>query len=152
MRVGYHGRNLRKGRVSEPGRPYRVTAVTFDRNPVFGSLYAGRFLVTEMRAVADAGLAESLAWVVMPDHVHWLLSLKRGELSRLVQRVKSRTAIAIHKELGFAERVWQKGYHDHAVRAEEDLQALARYVVANPLRAGLVHAVGDYSLWDAVWL
>ena len=29
---------------------------------------------------------------------------------------------------------------------------LARYVVANPLRAGLVEKLGDYPLWDAVWV
>jgi putative transposase len=49
-------------------------------------------------------------------------------------------------------RLWQKGYHDRAIRREEDLLAVARYIVANPLRAGLVKRVGDYPLWDAVWL
>jgi putative transposase len=29
---------------------------------------------------------------------------------------------------------------------------IARYIVANPLRAGLVAKVGDYALWDACWL
>jgi len=38
------------------------------------------------------------------------------------------------------------------MRKEEDLQALARYIVANPLRAGLVKRVGDYPHWDAMWL
>jgi hypothetical protein len=33
-----------------------------------------------------------------------------------------------------------------------DLQSVARYIVANPLRAGLVKHLGDYPLWDAIWL
>ena len=45
-----------------------------------------------------------------------------------------------------------RGLHDHAVRSDEDFRALARYVVANPLRAGLVSQIGDYPLWDAAWL
>lgn len=49
-------------------------------------------------------------------------------------------------------RVWQRGFHDRALRQEEDLIATARYVVANPLRAGLVDRIGDYPWWDAVWL
>ena len=48
--------------------------------------------------------------------------------------------------------VWQKGYFDRALRYEEDLKAAARYIIANPLRAGLVAQVGDYPLWDAIWL
>ncbi|MGH8412134.1 MAG: REP-associated tyrosine transposase, partial [Pseudomonas sp.] len=38
------------------------------------------------------------------------------------------------------------------IRRDEDLPAVARYIVANPLRAGLVEKIGDYPLWDAVWL
>ncbi len=48
--------------------------------------------------------------------------------------------------------VWQQGFHDHALRREEDAVHVARYIVANPLRAGLVGRIGDYPLWDAAWL
>ena len=34
----------------------------------------------------------------------------------------------------------------------EDIKALSRYIVANPLRAGLVENIGEYSHWDAIWL
>ncbi|MCF6281296.1 MAG: hypothetical protein L3J28_03650 [Candidatus Polarisedimenticolaceae bacterium] len=42
--------------------------------------------------------------------------------------------------------------HDRAIRKEEDLVAIARYIVANPLRAGLVKSIKDYPHWDCVWL
>lgn len=58
----------------------------------------------------------------------------------------------VNKLLGRKGAVWQEGYHDHAVRSEEDLRKLARYVVANPVRAGLVERLGNYSLRDACWL
>jgi REP element-mobilizing transposase RayT len=48
--------------------------------------------------------------------------------------------------------VWQNGFHDHALRQEEDLAEVARYIVANPLRAGLVERLGDYPHWHAIWL
>jgi hypothetical protein len=38
------------------------------------------------------------------------------------------------------------------LRSDDDLQDMARYVVANPLRAGLVARIGDYPFWNAVWL
>jgi len=88
----------------------------------------------------------------MPDHVHWLVELQTVPLASLMRRVKGRSARAINRYLGQQGAFWQAGYHDHAVRQEEDLLAMARYVVANPLRAGLVRRMGDYPLWDALWI
>jgi putative transposase len=49
-------------------------------------------------------------------------------------------------------RYGKKAFYDHAVRKDEDVQGIARYIVANPLRAGLVKHIGYYPLWDAIWL
>ncbi len=147
-----HGSDLRKGRVSEVGRAYLLTTVIDGRRPLFADFQLGRLLVAEMRNEHESRRVVSLAWVIMPDHMHWLLTLEQGTLGQLMQRIKSRSAIAINTRLGRTRRVWQKGFHDHALRAEEDLAATARYVVANPLRAGLVRHIGDYPLWDAIWV
>ncbi len=147
-----HGRDLRKGRVSQPGRAYLVTTVVRGRRPLFHDWRVGRLLVSELRAAADGVRAESLAWVIMPDHLHWLLVPHSENLDALVRRVKSRSARLINRSNGRAGAVWQKGYHDHALRHDEELRAAARYIIANPLRAGLVTRVGDYPLWDCVYL
>ncbi|WP_205855588.1 REP-associated tyrosine transposase, partial [Pseudomonas viridiflava] len=94
----------------------------------------------------------TLAWVVMPDHFHWLVSLKSGSLGMLMRRVKGGSSRAIVSAGGGPLKVWQKGYNVRAIRREEDVLKAARYIVANPLRAGLVTNVGDYPFWDAVWL
>jgi REP element-mobilizing transposase RayT len=149
----HRGHALRRGRLSESGRTYLLTAATHERQAVFQDWRLARLLVREMRGLHDAGAVESLAWVVMPDHLHWLVGLGAMPLPQLMQNVKSRSAIALNKASGRSgEKLWQKGFHDHAVRAEEDLASVARYVVANPLRAGLVKRIGDYPLWDAIWL
>lgn len=148
----HHTRDLRKGRYSEPGHTYLITAIVHKPRPLFNELVIGRLLIAKLRAAEACGLAQSLAWVVMPDHLHWLLTLQSGSLSALVQRVKGRSAISVNRALGSRGQLWQKGFHDHALREDEDLQAVARYIVANPLRAKLVAKIGDYPLWDAVWL
>ena len=139
-------RRLRAGRWSEVGQIYLVTTVTRDRLPLFEDFDRARMLIGIMRADQARGSHQTLAFVVMPDHLHWLLQLKQGSLSRLVGRVKSLAG----KRIGRA--VWQDGFHDRALRREEDLQAVARYIVANPVRAGLVAHAGQYPHWDAVWL
>ena len=88
-----HGHALRKGRCSEIGRAYLLTSVIENRRPLFLDLRVGRFLVTEMRAEVVSGRIESMAWVVMPDHLHWLVTLRQGNLDDLMRRVKSRSAI-----------------------------------------------------------
>ncbi|WP_026340845.1 transposase [Thioalkalivibrio sp. ALJT] len=145
-----HGHRLRHGRFSEPGRVYLVTAVCAARQPWFADLARGRCCVRALRE-ADA-IAHTLCFVIMPDHMHWLVQLDHGDLSTVVQKVKASTTRRIAGMQGVRCRVWQRGFHDRALRREEDLKVMARYVVANPLRAGLVHNLGDYPLWDAVWL
>lgn len=88
----------------------------------------------------------------MPDHFHWLIELQDGSLSGLMQRIKSLSTKAVSLSTGRKISLWQRGFHDRALRREEDLVKLARYVVANPLRAELVEKLGDYPLWDAIWV
>ncbi|MCY1536512.1 Transposase IS200 like protein [compost metagenome] len=148
----YQGRNLRKGRFSEPGRIYLLTAVTHERTPVFTHWDWACVLAREIQAMQDPASLETLAWVLMPDHLHWLVQLQSGTLGEHVQRLKSRSAIGVNALRKSSGRLWQKGFHDHALRREEDVKAVARYVVANPLRAGLVEKLADYPFWDAIWL
>ena len=128
------------------GTAYHITAVTRQRAPYFTVLDDGRKVVRELMALHAEGRAETLCYVVMPDHLHWLMRLRAGGLPDAVRLLKGRSARA------FGHAVWQPNYFDHAVRTDEDLRRMARYIVANPLRAGLVERIGGYPLWDAVWL
>ncbi|MOA24933.1 Transposase IS200 like protein [compost metagenome] len=143
---------LRIGRYAEQNRIYLLTANTLKREPVFRDYPLGRLVVHQFRQAQSEGFAESLAWVVMPDHFHWLIQLHRGSLAQLMCQTKSLSTRAINSATGRSGSLWQQSFHDHALRKEEDLVKLARYVVANPLRAGLVQKLGDYPLWDAIWV
>jgi putative transposase len=149
-----HGSELRKGRISIRHQIYLITSVTCNRQRLFQDLHAGRKVVQALRYASDSGKAETLAYVVMPDHLHWLLSLGEGvDLTRLVGAMKRYSARRINELYGVSGRcIWQRGFHDHALRSDEDVPAVARYIVANPLRARLVKRIGDYPLWDAAWL
>jgi len=126
-----------------------ITIVCWQRRPYFSEFTAGRCFVQSLLGVQNC--ADTLCYVIMPDHIHWLMQVKEGgELSAIVQKVKSLTTKDI--KLDGEIPLWQKGFNDHALRAEEDILDVARYVVANPLRAGLVTSLKNYSLWDACWL
>ena len=144
---------LRKGRCSIPNQIYHVSTATHEWQPLFQNFKCGRALVDCMRHEHEMGYVESLAFVVMPDHFHWLFSLSGSRsLSECIKNVKSFSARRVNEVLGLHRKVWQTGYYERAIRKEEDLEGVARYIVANPLRAGIVRSVKDYSLWDAKWL
>ena len=147
-----NGCRLRKARVSESGRMYLLAAVTDHRKPVFADWRLGRLLVNQLRGADESSVVTSMAWVVMPDHLHWLIELKHGTLSELMCRIKSRSSRSVNLMRGNQERLWQRGYHDRALRREEDIKDAARYIVMNPLRAGLATRLGESPLWDAIWI
>jgi REP element-mobilizing transposase RayT len=89
----------------------------------------------------------------MSDHLHWLFVLGTvHDLGNVVRALKGRTARAVNRKLHRAGPVWQAAYYDRALRSDEDLRTVARYIVTNPVRARLVNRPGDYPLWDACWL
>lgn len=143
---------LLRGRVSQPGAYYTLTTVTHERQPVFSEPGLAHIVIAEIENCVRGGLATSIAWVVMPDHLHWLVELRDGSLSRCVQAMKSRSARAINAARGAQGQVWQSGFYDHQVRADEDLISQARYIVANPLRRGLVQCIDDYPFWWCRWI
>lgn len=144
---------LRKGRVSVAGQVYLVTFTTDRRRHLFHSWEvasdAARLMTSAMARQDD----RLLAWVVMPDHWHGLIELAGGTtLSTCIRCLKGGSAHALRRQHSALGQIWAPGYHDHAIRGDEDLLESARYLVMNPVRAGLVTRVGDYPFWDAIWL
>lgn len=144
---------LRKGRCSLPGHVYLVTTVVRGRRPVFRAWSDARCVA---RVLADPVMWQPhrvLAWVLMPDHRHGLIQLgPRGDLSAVMRQVKSGSARQWARQTGASNSLWERGFHDRAIRRRQDVRKAARYIVANPLRAGLVDDVLLYPYWDALWM
>jgi len=151
VRAGH--RALRKGRVSLPGQAYFITTTTLFRRPVFTDTDACRSVA---RAHCLTWLwrdSKLLAWVLMPDHWHGLVVLgQQDSLATLIGRFKSVTARSIDHDQRINGWLWSRGFHDRALRDDEDVRNVARYLIANPVRARLAKGVGDYPYWDASWL
>ena len=133
--MSHHSCDLRKSRVSVPGQIYLVTTVTKKLQQTFKDFQNARFVINSLRYVTQTRHVESLCYVIMPDHLHWLFSLHESHsLQHIINSVKRYSAYRINqhnKKTGSA--VWQPGFHDYALRKEE-IKDIARYVVANPLR------------------
>ena len=102
-------------------------------------------LIIELIVEESARMRVTLiAYCLMPDHVHLLVRPEGGEnVVDFVRRVKSR-ATRVYWSEGGAGRLWQRGFYDHILREDEDLEHVVRYVLANPVRAGLVSELTEY--------
>ena len=96
------------------------------------------------------------AVVVMPDHVHMLLTPMcdpKGwpySLPLILKLIKGVSARSVNGLLGGSGPVWQDESLDHVLRSDESFGEKLEYIRENPVRAGLVVCPEDYrSLWVA---
>jgi putative transposase len=85
-----------------------------------------------------------LAYCFMPDHLHTLMSgqTECASLTDFVHRFKQRTGFR-HRRI-HRKPLWQPGYHERVLRDDESTGAVARYILENPVRAGLSTQLGEY--------
>ena len=134
--------------LAKSGKTYFITFVTHERH----------VLAPQERDIALSTILHSHrktmylhAGVVMPDHVHLLLTPYEDiTLAKLMQQLKSVSAHRIAKQREVKSPVWQREYFDRVMRSDEDLREKAEYIVNNPVRAGLVARVDDYP-WIYRW-
>jgi putative transposase len=130
---------------------YLVTCTTDDRKPRFKDAELVDVCVAKLTAACELEQAEILAYVFMPDHTHLLLlASEKSDLARLMKRMKQETAFGFTRRTG--EVLWQKSYHDHILRRDEDLNHVARYLAANPVRAGIVKDWRSYPYTGGILL
>jgi len=85
-----------------------------------------------------------LAYCVMPDHVHVLVESQTtsADFQKFVKLFKQTSGYAYRRECG--QFLWQPGYHERIVRDDQATDTIVRYVLENPIRAGLTATIGEY--------
>jgi putative transposase len=130
---------LKKGRASLPKQIYLITVCCKNRQKIFLDDSAAHALSSTLHNVLKEKGSKILAWVVMPAHMHFALQLVEDEtLGKTMNPINSCSAIAVNKALNRHSPLWQGAYHDHALRDEDQLFTAIRYLISNPIRAGLV--------------
>jgi putative transposase len=128
---------------------YSITCCTFDKRPCFSAPAAVELARLQLLRTAAEREFSIPAYCFMPDHAHLLLSgtSTTSDLRKFMNRWKQRTGFAYSRETG--RLLWQAGYYDHVLRCDEDLVQVARYIIANPVRAGLVTDPDEYPFWGS---
>jgi len=93
----------------------------------------------------DAGKLSVHAFVVMPNHIHLLLTVPEGTtLERAMQYVKGGFSHEAGRRFEIPSPIWQKSYVDRRVRDASECLRFRSYIHQNPVRAGLVDRAEDY--------
>jgi len=147
----YHSKKLRLGRVSLNNQVYLITGCTHQRQKFFLDFKSAARLSKEL--FIDTDHYRCLAYVVMPDHFHWLIhtSNTNFKISNSVRLVKAKTTMTLKQRFRETKKFWQDGFHDSAIRDQDMIYDAARYIVANPLRAKLIDTIKNYPFWNAIW-
>jgi putative transposase len=97
-----------------------------------------------------AGKFKVHEFVVMPDHVHVLLSLgPEISIEKAVQMIKGHFSYRARKEFGFPWEIWQKGFSEVQVTTEESFIDHQNYIDDNPVKAGLARSAREYPYCSA---
>jgi putative transposase len=93
----------------------------------------------------DAGEFELHEYVIMPDHIHVLLTPKSGSsVQRAAQLIKGGFSHDVRQAGSSLNAIWQPRYHDRRIRDANEYAEIARYIRENPVRKGLVTAAADW--------
>ena len=136
---------LRIGRRSEAGATYFITTTTCDRNPVLTSNGAAECIVRAIDWREKQEIWTWLCYVIMPDHLHLVLTLNvQKHLSSTIHSFKRHAGSELCRRLSCQSPVWQSGYFDHRLRSFEKMEQVAFYCFRNSVHAGLSRDGDDW--------
>ena len=129
-------------------RTFFITTVTWGRVPLFRVEARARLLIEVLLDYRGQGKFLLHEFVVMPDHVHVLLTpAPEISLERAVQLIKGGYSYRLRKMEKI--QVWQESFTNHRIRDSEDYRRHRDYILMNPVRAKLVRDVREYPYSSA---
>jgi len=132
-----------------PGRMVFITVVTKNRYPYLDSVPALDLYWATLRRVQDLHPFRLLAYVILPNHFHWLMRSEdpQGNFSRILQSFKRNYTRNYKTERGIegSLRLWQPRFWDHLIRNERDLASHIDYIHYNPVKHEYVAHPEDWA-------
>jgi len=103
-----------------------------------------------LRSYVLGGKFKIFEFVVMPNHVHLLLTVPGGmTIEKAVQLVKGNFSYRAKKEFGLRGEIWQTGFSDVRITDRESYLSHVEYIRDNPIKAGLTAVAEDYPFCSA---
>lgn len=135
-------------RLEYPGALYHLTARGDNKTGIFlDDEDRNRFLKYLGTEIEQQGWV-CYAWCLMGNHYHMLIETPEGNLIAGMRRLNGRYTQSFNRRHGRVGHVFQGRYKSILVEKEAYLYELCRYIVLNPVRAGMVMQPEDWS-WSS---
>ncbi len=140
--------NLR--RYYLPDRIVFATTSTKNKVPVFQNAENAQILIDLLCALREENKLKLYAFVVMPNHLHFIfLPVPPENLSTVLHKLKRRSSREIHKRNKIKGVLWERRFYDRIIRSEEEFAKAIDYIHWNPVKAGLSEKPEDYAFSSA---
>ncbi len=162
MLISWYGIRMSRYRRNRIGQVFFFTVVTDQRRPIL-TTDLGRQALREAISETQQKMAfDVVSVVLLPDHLHTIWELPRGETDystrwRLIKTAftkiwrrhgGSTTLRSSSRKKRGEQGVWQRRFFEHTCRDERDLKRCIDYIHVNPLKHGLVDRVRDWP-WSS---
>ena len=131
-------------RTARPGT-FFITTATYNRRRLFQVEANALLLIDTLQHYGKEGNYKLHAFVVMPDHIHLLLTPQVITIERTMQLIKRGFSRRIESKFP----VWQRGFTDRRMRDRDDFLKHRDYIHHNPVRARLCQRPEDYPYSSA---
>ena len=133
-------------RFTEGEYCYFVTTSVQARRPLFRDARLCQILLENLRFYRDRMKFSLHGYVIMPDHMHLLITPRQpATISDIVRNLKSYAGKEVRQALGGSGPIWQRRFYDRVIRSEKQFRATLDYIHVNPVRAGIVRSAEEYE-------
>jgi len=121
-----------------------ITITTYNKQQIFvnKNIYKQHCLI--LKETAKKYCFKIWVFCFMPDHLHLLVEGKdkNSDIQKFIKIFKQKTGFLYKQSIG--KKLWCTSYYDHLLRKEEDVISVVKYILNNPVRAGLVKEWYEY--------
>ena len=143
--MSHPGRNGAAANILNPSRTFFATTGTSMGRRLLQSERNAELFIDVLRSLVAEHKFELHDFVVMPDHVHLLLTVyDEMTIERAMQLIKGRFSYRLSHEIGYLGEVWQRGFTEEQVMNRESLDAHREYIAQNPVKAGLAASADGF--------
>lgn len=139
-------------RLHHSGRSHFITFSCYHRRPLLAEMHMQDAFLSALEQARRRFSMRVFGYVVMPEHVHLLVSEPPGEmLGRAMQVLKMKVSIEarkLGKRAAGDSPFWLTRYFDHGVRNNAGFVTQLRYIHRNPVKRGLCQAPEDWP-WSS---
>jgi putative transposase len=138
-------RNANPQQITRSDRTFFATTRTSMGRRLFQSDRNANLLIDLLRSYVAAGKFKIHDFVVMPDHLHLLITVPEDmSIEKAMQLVKGGFSYRLKKESGYLGEVWQRGFSEVSVYEEASYDRFRMYIAQNPVKAGLARVPEEY--------